>query len=53
MSLSANQLRSALLRRTLLGILMYSDIHSGSCAAGGFESPSLATVSEQAHQEVG
>jgi len=39
-----NLLRSALHRRPLLGILMYSHVHSGSCAAGGIESPSLATV---------
>ena len=44
-----NLLRSTPGRRPLLGILMYPHIHSGSCAADGAQSPSLATVPKTGH----
>lgn len=42
-----NLLRSAACTRAVLGILMYLQIHSGSCAPAARNPPSLATVNQR------
>jgi len=44
MQLLFNLLRSTSCTRTVLGSLMYSDIHSGSCATIAYNLSSLVTI---------